>query len=122
MIMLEKINLTEKFASFKERWSPKVIGQVNDAAVKLAKLQGEFMWHSHANEDELFLVVKGKLLIKLRDQDIYLNEGECVIIPKGVEHLPIAEEECHVLFFEPNTTLNTGNIKNERTVEVLEKI
>jgi mannose-6-phosphate isomerase-like protein (cupin superfamily) len=120
--MLEKINLTEKFASFKEQWSPKVIGEVNDAAVKLAKLQGEFMWHSHANEDELFLVIKGKLLIKLRDQDIHLTEGECVIIPKGVEHLPVAEEECHVLFFEPNTTLNTGNIKNERTVEVLEKI
>ena len=120
--MLEKINLTEKFASFKEQWSPKVIGEVNDAAVKLAKLQGKFMWHSHANEDELFLVVKGKLLIKLRGQDIYLNEGECVIIPKGVEHLPIAEEECHVLFFEPNTMLNTGNLHNERTVEVLEKI
>jgi mannose-6-phosphate isomerase-like protein (cupin superfamily) len=120
--MLEKINLTEKFASFKERWSPKAIGQVNDAAVKLAKLQGEFIWHSHANEDELFLVVKGKLLIKLRDQDIHLSEGECVIIPKGVEHLPIADEECHVLFFEPNTTLNTGNVRNERTVEVLEKI
>jgi mannose-6-phosphate isomerase-like protein (cupin superfamily) len=120
--MLEKINLTEKFASFTEQWSPKIVGQVNDAAVKLAKLQGEFIWHSHANEDELFLVVKGKLLIKLRDQDIHLKEGECVIIPKGVEHLPIAEEECHVLFFEPNTTLNTGNIKNERTVEVLEKI
>ncbi len=120
--MLEKINLTEKFGSFKEQWSPKVIGQVNDVAVKLAKLQGEFMWHSHDNEDELFLVVKGKLLIKLRDQDIHLNEGECVIIPKGVEHLPISEEECHVLFFEPNTTLNTGNLRNERTVEVLEKI
>jgi mannose-6-phosphate isomerase-like protein (cupin superfamily) len=120
--MLEKINLTEKLASFKEQWSPKVIGEVNDATVKLAKLQGEFVWHSHANEDELFLIVKGKLLIKLRDQDIYLNEGECVIIPKGVEHLPIADEECHVLFFEPNTTLNTGDIRNERTVEVLEKI
>ena len=120
--MLEKINLTEKFASFNEQWSPKIIGQVNDSAVKLAKLQGEFMWHSHEHEDELFLVVKGKLLIKLRDQDIHLNEGECVIIPKEVEHLPIAEKECHVLFFEPSSTLNTGNLRNERTVEVLEKI
>ena len=96
--MIQKVNLAEKFASFSDVWSPKVIGEVNDAAVKLAKLEGAFEWHQHAQEDELFLVVKGKLTIKLRNQDdITLEEGECVIVPRGVEHLPVAEKEAHVL-------------------------
>lgn len=121
--MIRKINLADKFASFSDRWSPKLIGEVNDAAVKLAKLEGAFEWHRHEQEDELFLVVKGHLTIKLRDQDdIVLNEGECVVIPRGVEHLPVADEEAHVLLFEPNTTLNTGNVESERTVRVLERL
>ena len=121
--MIQKINLSEKFASFSDQWSPKIIGEVNDAAVKLAKLEGAFDWHHHENEDELFLVVKGHLTIKLRDQeDITLSEGECVVIPKGVEHLPMAEGEAHVLLFEPKTTLNTGNVESERTVRELERI
>ena len=116
--MIQKINLSEKFASFSDQWSPKVIGEVNDAAVKLAKLEGSFHWHHHKHEDELFLVVKGQLTIQLRNQeDIVLSEGECVVIPRGVEHLPVAESEVHVLLFEPKTTLNTGEVENERTVK-----
>ena len=121
--MIQKVNLAEKFASFSDVWSPKVIGEVGDAAVKLAKLEGTFEWHHHAQEDELFLVVKGKLTIKLWDQDdITLEEGECVIVPRGVEHLPVAEKEAHVLLFEPKTTLNTGNVESERTVRELERL
>jgi mannose-6-phosphate isomerase-like protein (cupin superfamily) len=113
---MEKVNLNQKFNLFHDYWSPKIAGELNDSYVKLAKLKGEFVWHHHETEDELFLVVKGKLLIKLRDRDIWLQEGEFVIIPKGVEHLPIAEEEAHVLLLEPKSTLNTGNLQNERTV------
>ena len=121
--MIQKINLAEKFASFSDPWSPKVIGEVNDAVVKLAKLSGAFEWHHHEFEDELFLVVKGQLTIKLRDQDdMVLNEGECVVIPRGVEHFPVADEEAHVLLFEPSTTLNTGNVQSERTVRELERL
>ena len=119
---MEKVNLAQKFSKFQDFWSPKVVGDINDAYVKLVKLKGEFVWHQHETEDELFLVVKGRLLIKLRDQDILLEEGEFVIIPRGVEHLPIAEEEVHVLLLEPKTTLNTGNVENERTVADLEHI
>lgn len=114
--MVEKVNLQEKFALFNEHWSPKIAGQVNDMHVKLTKLKGEFMWHHHDNEDEMFLVVKGNLVIKFRDQDVHLSEGEFLIIPKGVEHMPVAEEEVHVILFEPTTTVNTGNLSNERTV------
>ena len=113
---MEKLNLAEKFGRFDDLWSPKIIGELNDYHLKLVKVKGEFVWHHHETEDELFLVVKGKLLIKLRDRDIWLQEGEFVIIPKGVEHLPIAEEEAHVILLEPKTTLNTGNLQNERTV------
>ncbi len=121
--MIQKINLSEKFSSFDDQWSPKVIGEVNDTAVKLAKLEGSFHWHHHEHEDELFLVVKGQLTIKLRDQeDIVLAEGECAVIPRGVKHLPVAEREAHVLLFEPKTTLNTGEVENERTVKELEHI
>lgn len=114
--MLEKVNLADKFGLFQDYWSPKIVGALNDSHVKLVKLKGEFTWHHHEDEDELFLVVKGKLLIKLRDRDISLEEGEFVIIPRGVEHLPIAEEEVHVLLIEPKSTLNTGNVQSGRTV------
>ena len=119
---MDKVNLARKFSMFQDYWSPKLVGELNDSHVKLVKLKGEFVWHHHETEDELFLVVKGSLLIKLRDQDIFLEEGEFVIIPRGVEHLPIAEEEAYVLLLEPKTTLNTGNIDNERTVVNLEHI
>ena len=117
---MDKVNLNQKFALLQEYWSPKIAGELNDSYIKLAKLKGEFVWHQHENEDELFLVVKGHLLIKLRDRDIHLKEGEFVIIPKGVEHLPMAEEEVHVLLLEPKSTLNTGNVQNERTVTDLD--
>jgi len=120
--MIEKANLAHKFSLFQDYWSPKVAGELNDSYIKLAKLKGEFVWHHHEAEDELFLVVKGKLLIKLRDQDIWLEEGEFVIIPRGVEHLPIAKEEAQVLLLEPKSTLNTGNVQSERTVANLERI
>ncbi len=120
--MLEKVNLAEKFSAFQDYWSPKIAGQVNDFHVRLVKLKGEFVWHHHEDEDELFLVVKGKLLIKLRDQDITLNEGEFVVIPRMVEHLPVADEEVHVLLLEPATVRNTGNVQNERTVANLDQI
>ena len=119
---MDKVNLAQKFSLFQEYWSPKIAGEINDSYVKLVKLKGEFAWHHHETEDELFLVVKGKLLIKLRDQDIFLEEGEFVIIPRGVEHLPIAEEEAHVMLLEPKSTLNTGNIHTERTIADLERI
>jgi mannose-6-phosphate isomerase-like protein (cupin superfamily) len=119
---MDKINLAQKFSKFNDYWSPKIVGELNDSHVKLVKLKGEFVWHHHETEDELFLVVKGSLQIKLRDQDIFLAEGEFVIIPRGVEHLPIADEEAYVLLLEPKTTLNTGNVGNERTVLDLERI
>ena len=115
--MIDVINLSDKFNLFQEPWHPKIVGELNDSYVKLAKLKGEFVWHHHENEDELFFVVKGTLVIKLRDQELTIHAGEFVVIPKGVEHLPIAEEEVQVLLLEPKTTLNTGNIQNERTVE-----
>ncbi len=114
---MEKVNVSQKLGVFSEYWSPKIVGEINDSYVKLVKLKGEFIWHSHEKEDELFLVVKGKLLIALRDRDIHLSEGEFFIVPKGVEHKPVAEDEVHVLLLEPKTTVNTGNVTNERTVE-----
>jgi mannose-6-phosphate isomerase-like protein (cupin superfamily) len=114
---MEKVRLAEKFSRIDAYWRPKIVGEVNESYVKLTKLKGEFFWHKHDLEDELFLVVKGRLLIRLRDQDIQLEEGELVIIPKGVEHLPVAAEEVQVLLIEPKTTVNTGDIQNERTVE-----
>jgi mannose-6-phosphate isomerase-like protein (cupin superfamily) len=114
--MLTKVNLAEKFSRFNDPWSPKIVGELNGFHVKVVKLDGEFVWHHHEHEDELFLVVKGSLLMKLRDGDVRVDEGEFIIVPHGVEHLPVAEEEVHVVLFEPKTTLNTGNVKNERTV------
>jgi mannose-6-phosphate isomerase-like protein (cupin superfamily) len=120
--MLEKANLAQKFSLFNDHWSPKIVGDLNDSHVKLVKFKGEFVWHHHEIEDELFLVIKGHLLIKLHDQDIQLDEGEFVIIPKGVEHLPVADQECHVLLLEPKSTLNTGTVQNDRTVAELQRI
>ncbi len=119
---MEVVSLKEKFGLFQDVWSPKIVDELNDLYVKLVKLKGEFVWHHHEAEDELFLVVQGTLLIKLRDRDIWLHEGEFVIIPRGVEHLPVAEDEVHVLLLEPRTTLNTGNVQNERTVSGLDRI
>ncbi len=120
--MLAPVNLARKLGTFHDRWSPKVVGEVNDTQIKLVKLQGEFVWHHHDAEDELFLVLKGRLLMRLRDGDVWVNEGEFLVVPRGVEHLPVAEEEVHVLLVEPGTTLNTGNLRNQRTVERLERI
>ncbi|GHO46783.1 mannose-6-phosphate isomerase [Ktedonospora formicarum] len=120
--MIEKVNLAEKFGRFTDHWNPKIAGELNDSYVKLAKLQGEFVWHHHENEDEMFLVISGHLLMKLRDQDIHLDPGEFIIIPRGVEHMPVADEETQVLLLEPKTTLNTGSVVNERTVAKLERI
>ena len=114
---MEIVNISQKFNLFNEHWRPRIVGELNDSYVKLAKLKGEFVWHQHENEDEMFLVVKGKLLIKLRDRDLWLNEGELVVIPKGAEHCPVAEEEVHVMLLEPKSTLNTGDQQNERTVK-----
>ena len=120
--MIEKINLAEKFTRFQDYWSPKIAGELNDSHVKLVKVKGEFVWHHHENEDELFWVVKGTLVIRLRDGEVRLNPGEFVIIPRGVEHLPMAEEEVHMVLLEPKNTLNTGNVRNERTAEQLDRV
>lgn len=120
--MIEKVNLQQKLSLFSEHWSPKIVGELNGQHVKLVKVQGEFTWHHHDDEDELFLVIDGSLTIKLQDRDILLNEGEFVIIPRGVEHKPVAEEEAHILLLEPASTLNIGNVENERTVANLERI
>lgn len=119
---MEKVNLQQKLSSFRDHWSPKIVGALNGQHVKLAKLQGEFVWHKHEEEDELFLVIKGMLTIKLEAHDVTLNEGEFFIVPRGVMHKPVAEEEVHVLLFEPVTTINTGNVPSERTVENLDVI
>jgi len=120
--MIEKVNLSEKFGLIREHWSPKIAGEVNEAFVKLVKFRGEFVWHRHEAEDELFLVVKGAITILLRDGEVRLGEGEFVVIPRGVEHKPVAAEEAHVLLFEPRTVLNTGDAVDERTRHVLERI
>src|SRR6476620_3318222 len=119
---MERISLAEKFSLFREYWSPKIIGEINESYVKLVKVKGEFDWHHHEQEDELFLVVKGRLVIKLRDRDVSLGEGELAIIPRGVEHKPVAEEEAHVLLLESKSTLNTGNVRTNRTVADLQRI
>ena len=120
--MAEKVNLAEKFGLFDEHWSPKLVGQVNESALKLVKLRGEFVWHHHEEADEMFLVVKGRLRMRFRDRDVALGEGEFIVVPKGVEHMPVADEETHVLLIEPRELLNTGNVRNERTREELEAI
>lgn len=118
-VMLKRINLAEKFALIRDSWKPHVVGEVNDALVKLVRFRGEFLWHHHDNEDELFLVVSGRMTMRLRDGDVSAGPGEFIIVPRGVEHMPVAEPEAEVLLFEPRTTLNTGNVRNERTIETL---
>jgi mannose-6-phosphate isomerase-like protein (cupin superfamily) len=113
--MIEVIDVSEKFALFADHWRPKIVGELNESFVKLAKLQGEFVWHRHESEDELFLVVRGTLTIRLRDQDLVLDPGQFVIIPKGVDHLPVAEREVQVLLLEPKSTVNTGNAASQHT-------
>ena len=111
------VNLGEKLALIKEHWQPKIVGGLNGQEVKLAKFQGEFTWHHHADADELFLVIAGRFTMRFRDRDLEVNTGEFLIVPRGVEHCPVAEEEVQVLLFEPAGTLNTGNVRNERTVD-----
>lgn len=119
---MEKVNLKEKFSKFNDHWHPRIAGELNGQLVKLAKLKGEFIWHSHKDEDEMFLIIKGKLKIEFRDKIVELEENEFFIIPKGVEHKPVAAEEVHVLLFEPATTKHTGEEKHELTRNHLEKI
>jgi mannose-6-phosphate isomerase-like protein (cupin superfamily) len=119
---MDAVNLQQKLALFSDHWSPKIVGEVNDAQVKLVKLHGEFVWHHHDHEDELFLVVNGVLTMQFRDRNVEVRAGEFIIVPRGVEHCPKAEQECHVLLFEPKTTLNTGNITNERTIAELGRV
>src|SRR5262245_32390105 len=119
---MEKVNVREKFARFTEPWQPKVVGELNGQQVKLVKFQGPFVWHHHDSEDELFLVVRGRFRMEFRDRHVWLEEGEFLIVPRGVEHRPVAEEEAHVLRFEPASTLNTGNVRNDRTREELERL
>ena len=114
---MDKINLRQKFSLFNVRWSPKIIAELNGQYVKLVKVKGEFLWHNHKNEDELFFVVKGNLTIKLREKDVQLEEGEIFVVPKGIEHKPVAPEEAYVMIFEPKETAHTGDIKSKLTVE-----
>ena len=119
---MKKINLEQKFSLFNEHWSPKIVGELNNQQIKLVKFLGNFVWHKHDEEDELFFVVKGTFVMELRDKNIELREGEFLIVPRGVEHRPVADEEVWVMLFEPASTLNTGNVQNERTKAELEKI
>ena len=119
---MEKINLDQKLSLFSDHWNPRIVGELNGQYVKLAKLMGEFVWHRHEQEDELFYVVKGKLRMEFRDRIVEIEPGEMIVVPKGVEHKPVAVEEVHVMLFEPASTLNTGNIENERTRKELEKL
>lgn len=119
---METVNLEQKFALFSDHYKPHIIGEVNDCYVKVVKLKGEFIWHHHDHEDELFLVVKGTLRMKFRDHQSVIREGEFIVVPRKIEHLPIADEEVHIVLIEPKSTLNTGNITNERTVAQLKTI
>jgi mannose-6-phosphate isomerase-like protein (cupin superfamily) len=119
---MDKVSLLQKFEQVTEHWSPKVVGELNGQQVKLAKFKGAFVWHHHENEDEAFFVLKGSFRMEYRDRIVSLSEGDMLIVPRGVEHKPVAEEEAWVMLFEPDTTLNTGNILNERTKTELEKI
>jgi len=119
---MEKVNIKEKLKAFADYWNPRIIGELNGQLVKAVKLKGEFIWHHHDHEDELFLVVKGKLKMEFQDKTVEVNEGEFIIVPRGVEHKPVADEEVQLLLFEPASTLNTGNVENEKTRKELEKI
>jgi len=119
---LRKVNLAEMFGRFQDHWKPKIVGEVNDSLVKLVKFKGEFVWHHHDREDEMFLVVKGRMRMQLRDREVTVGPGEFIIIPHGIEHKPVADEETEVVLFEPTSTLNTGNVRNERTVAQLDRL
>jgi mannose-6-phosphate isomerase-like protein (cupin superfamily) len=119
---MDKVNISEKLSQFSDYYNPRIIGELNSQHVKAVKLKGEFVWHHHDHEDELFLVIQGKLIMEFRDKTVEVTPGEFIIVPKGVEHKPVAHEETHILLFEPATTLNTGNVQNERTRKTLEKI
>ena len=119
---IEVVNLRDKFAKFTDHWRPRVVGELNDTFVKLAKIKGEFVWHHHDEEDELFFIAKGRLLMKFRNRELWINEGEFLIVPRGVEHCPVAPEEVHIMLVEPKSTVNTGNVVSERTVTEFERI
>ncbi len=119
---MEKVNLKQKLELFSDYWSPKIVGELNGQHVKLAKLKGEFVWHKHDDEDELFFVIKGSFKMEYRDKTVIVNENEFLIVPRGVEHRPVAEEEVSIMLFEPATTLNTGNTESELTKHVLDRI
>ncbi len=119
---MDTVNLAQKFSTFSDHWRPKIVAELNDSYIELVKVKGEFVWHHHDDVEELFLVVKGRLLIKFRDREVWVNEGELVVIPKGVEHMPVADEEAQVILIEPKTTVNTGNVQSERTVAAPQRI
>jgi mannose-6-phosphate isomerase-like protein (cupin superfamily) len=120
--IMDKVNLADKFDKITEYWKPYIAGELNGQLVKLDKLKGEFVWHHHENEDELFLVIKGRFRMELRDRHIWLEEGEFLVVPRGVEHRPVADQEAWIVLFEPASTLNTGNVQNERTLHELERV
>jgi len=119
---MNKVNLQEKLGHIPDYWHPRIVAELNGQDVRLAKLKGEFVWHRHEDEDEFFLVLHGRLTIRFRDGEVTLEPGECLVVPRGVEHQPAADDEAHVLVFEPSSTLNTGNVRNERTRERLERL
>lgn len=119
---MDAVNLEEKYNLVEEQWSPRIVGELNGQAVKIAKIQGEFIWHKHEQEDELFLVIKGQMTIRTRERDVEIREGEFFIVPRGVEHMPVAVEEAHILMFEPLGTLNTGNVRSNQTIDEIERI
>lgn len=119
---MDKVNLSEKFAQITDHWNPRIIGELNDSYVKAVKFQGEFVWHHHEREDELFLVVAGTFRMRFRQREVVIGPGEFIVVPKGVEHMPVADEECSVILLEPKSTRNTGNVRNERTRETLDRL
>lgn len=119
---MDKVNIQQKLSLFQAHWQPKIVAELNGQYVKLVKFQGPFVWHHHDDEDEMFLVVKGRFRMEFRDRQVWLEEGEFLVVPRGVEHRPVAEEEAHVMLFEPASTLNTGNVHSERTVAKLDRI
>jgi mannose-6-phosphate isomerase-like protein (cupin superfamily) len=119
---MEIVNLAEKLSKVNEYWTPKIVGELNDSYVKVVKFKGAFVWHHHDDEDEMFLVVKGRMRMRFRDRNVLVSPGEFIIVPKGVDHMPEAEDEVHIVLLEPKTTLNTGNVRNERTVVELERL
>ena len=119
---MDKVNLADKLAHIREQWQPRIVGELNGQQVKLVKFAGPFLWHHHDAEDELFYVVRGRFRMEFRDRAVWVEQGEFIIVPRGVEHRPVADTEAEVMLFEPATTLNTGNVRNERTVERLERL